>query len=75
MASEHPELSELFAAMQKSAETSSLSTSSGISSMSIGNFFESLSGLAVRQITNSRGETYPSDFGVGLPPLASGDLC
>ncbi len=75
MASEHPELTSLFAAMQKSAESSSLTTSSGISSISIGNFLESLSGFAVRQVTNSRGETYPSDFGVWLPPLASSDFC
>lgn len=73
MASDHHALSEFFAAMQQSAETSSLST--GISSISIESFLDGLSGLTVRQITNSRGETYPSDFGVGLPPLASSDFC
>ena len=75
MGNEHPELTSLFAALQKSAELSSSTTSAGISSISIGSFLDSLSGMAVRQITNSRGETYPSDFGVGLPPLASSDFC
>lgn len=29
--------------------------------------------MTIRQVTNSKGETYPSDFGVGLPPLSSQD--
>lgn len=67
MTSDRTDLFELFSSIKRSAEMSSASAHSEIS---MDSFFEGLSGLAVRQITNSRGETYPSDFGVGLPPLA-----
>lgn len=70
MAQEHPDLFELFESIKRSAEQAALAGGPNASSISIDTFFNGLSGLAVRQITNSRGETYPSDFGVGLPPLA-----
>lgn len=70
MAKNHPDFFELLEAIKRSAEGSAMAESTGFPSISIDSFFDGLSGLAVRQITNSRGETYPSDFGVGLPPLA-----
>ncbi len=70
MFTDYSDSSEFFAAMQQIEQGSfTISTSSSSESMT---YWSNLS-MSVRQVTNNKGETYPSDFGVGLPPLASQD--
>ncbi|RTL41502.1 MAG: hypothetical protein EKK48_14150 [Candidatus Melainabacteria bacterium] len=71
MRNEFNTASDFFAAMQQ-LNQSALAVSAGTSSFSMGSNWPEFS-FSVRQITNNKGETYPSDFGVGLPPLVSQD--
>lgn len=74
MQNEHSTPADFLSALEKITKMSSFPGSSDITSESMEFFMESITNISVRQITNSRGETYPSDFGVGPPPLVSQEI-
>ncbi|HEY9730927.1 MAG TPA: hypothetical protein V6C89_03395 [Drouetiella sp.] len=71
MRNEFTDSPDFFAAMLQ-LNQSSYTISMSSSADSAVSFWPDFS-MSIRQITNSKGETYPSDFGVGLPPLSSQD--